>query len=84
MYLETLEAPTREILTDMVEMCRGVQHPTRGLFLRNYLLQMTKNKLPDATTGNSYALRLSLPRHNESDDFTLDAATARYRTRFSL
>lgn len=31
----------------MVEMCRGVQHPTRGLFLRNYLSQMIKNQLPD-------------------------------------
>lgn len=29
-------------------MCRGVQHPLRGLFLRNYLLQCTRNILPDA------------------------------------
>lgn len=28
-------------------MCRGVQHPLRGLFLRNYLLQCTRNILPD-------------------------------------
>ncbi len=28
-------------------MCRGVQHPTRGLFLRNYLCEMVKDKLPD-------------------------------------
>lgn len=28
-------------------MCRGVQHPLRGLFLRNYLLQCTRNVLPD-------------------------------------
>ena len=26
---------------------RGVQHPLRGLFLRNYLLQCTRNVLPD-------------------------------------
>lgn len=25
----------------------GVQHPLRGLFLRNYLLQCTRNVLPD-------------------------------------
>lgn len=49
-YIETKEAPTKDILIDMVEMCRGVQHPTRGLFLRNYLSQMTKNKLPDVST----------------------------------
>eukprot|EP01135_Chromosphaera_perkinsii_P010494 Nk52_evm4s2152 gene=Nk52_evmTU4s2152 len=40
-------APKKEILKDLVEMCRGVQHPLRGLFLRNYLLQSTKNLLPD-------------------------------------
>lgn len=34
-------------LKDLVEMCRGVQHPLRGLFLRNYLLQCTRNILPD-------------------------------------
>lgn len=50
-YIETKKAPTREILIDMVEMCRGVQHPTRGLFLRYYLSQMTKNKLPDVSTA---------------------------------
>lgn len=48
-YIETKEAPTREILVDMVEMCRGVQHPTRGLFLRNYLSQLIKNQLPDVS-----------------------------------
>ncbi len=28
-------------------MCRGVQHATRGLFLRHYLSQATKTLLPD-------------------------------------
>ena len=28
-------------------MCRGVQHPLRGLFLRNYLMQCTRSVLPD-------------------------------------
>jgi len=31
-------------------MCKGVQHPTRGLFLRNYLSDMTKDKLPDLSS----------------------------------
>eukprot|EP00004_Rigifila_ramosa_P005226 TRINITY_DN1569_c0_g1_i1.p1 TRINITY_DN1569_c0_g1~~TRINITY_DN1569_c0_g1_i1.p1 ORF type:complete len:786 (+),score=230.87 TRINITY_DN1569_c0_g1_i1:37-2394(+) len=46
-YIRSKEAPAREILKDLVEMCRGVQHPMRGLFLRNYLSQMAKDKLPD-------------------------------------
>eukprot|EP01090_Pellita_catalonica_P016960 TRINITY_DN5017_c0_g1_i2.p1 TRINITY_DN5017_c0_g1~~TRINITY_DN5017_c0_g1_i2.p1 ORF type:complete len:830 (-),score=162.17 TRINITY_DN5017_c0_g1_i2:86-2392(-) len=46
-YIKTKEAPAKDVLRDLVEMCRGVQHPTRGLFLRNYLSEMTKDKLPD-------------------------------------
>ena len=30
---------------------RGVQHPMRGLFLRNYLSQMSKDKLPDINSA---------------------------------
>ncbi|KAI9502514.1 vacuolar protein sorting-associated protein 35 [Coemansia spiralis] len=48
--------PVREIMMDMLEMTRGVQHPTRGLFLRYYLSQMTKDYLPlgsrDGPEGN--------------------------------
>eukprot|EP00123_Amoebidium_parasiticum_P014332 comp22446_c0_seq1/m.33727 comp22446_c0_seq1/g.33727 ORF comp22446_c0_seq1/g.33727 comp22446_c0_seq1/m.33727 type:complete len:794 (-) comp22446_c0_seq1:282-2663(-) len=46
-YIRVKESMKKEILKDLVEMCRGVQHPLRGLFLRNYLLQTTKNFLPD-------------------------------------
>jgi len=49
-YIRTKEAPIKEILRDTVEMCKGVQHPTRGLFLRNYLAEMTKDKLPDLSS----------------------------------
>lgn len=31
-----------EILFDLVEMTKGVQHPMRGLFLRNYLSQISR------------------------------------------
>ncbi|XP_021601272.2 vacuolar protein sorting-associated protein 35B isoform X2 [Manihot esculenta] len=33
-------------------MCRGVQHPIRGLFLRSYLAQVSRDKLPDI--GSEY------------------------------
>lgn len=39
-YIKSLEAPARDILKDLVEMAKGVQHPMRGLFLRNYLSQV--------------------------------------------
>lgn len=46
-YIKSNIALRRDLLKDLVEMCRGVQHPLRGLFLRNYLLQCTRNVLPD-------------------------------------
>ena len=49
-YIKSNEGSRRDILKDMVEMCRGVQHPLRGLFLRNYLLQCTRNYLPDTSS----------------------------------
>eukprot|EP01059_Diplonema_ambulator_P011211 TRINITY_DN21172_c1_g1_i1.p1 TRINITY_DN21172_c1_g1~~TRINITY_DN21172_c1_g1_i1.p1 ORF type:complete len:822 (+),score=367.38 TRINITY_DN21172_c1_g1_i1:42-2468(+) len=51
-YIKSKEAPAKDILKDLVEMCKGVQHPTRGLFLRHYLSTLVKNKLPDV--GNEY------------------------------
>ncbi|KAJ1927762.1 retromer complex subunit Vps35 [Tieghemiomyces parasiticus] len=52
-YMAMADAPVREIMRDMLEMSRGVQHPTRGLFLRYYLGQMTKDYLPTATGAAS-------------------------------
>lgn len=46
-YLKCTDSPREEILKDMIEMCRGVQNPMRGLFLRYYLSQRTKQLLPD-------------------------------------
>jgi len=46
-YVGSREAPAKDILKDLVEMCKGVQHPLRGLFLRHYLSEMTKDRLPD-------------------------------------
>ncbi|KAH8918389.1 vacuolar protein sorting-associated protein 35 [Atractiella rhizophila] len=45
-YMSIKDAPTKEIMKDMMEMTRGVQHPTRGLFLRHYLSGMTRDHLP--------------------------------------
>lgn len=47
-YVKSMQAPAKDVLRDLVEMCAGVQHPQRGLFLRAYLAQMMKDKLPHA------------------------------------
>ena len=44
------DAPVKEIMKDMLEMSRGVQHPTRGLFLRHYLSGQTRDFLPVGTS----------------------------------
>uniref|UniRef100_A0A2N9FFF9 Vacuolar protein sorting-associated protein 35 n=1 Tax=Fagus sylvatica TaxID=28930 RepID=A0A2N9FFF9_FAGSY len=51
-YMKSKEAPAKDVLKDLVEMCRGVQHPIRGLFLRSYLAQVSRDKLPDI--GSEY------------------------------
>jgi vacuolar protein sorting-associated protein 35 len=45
-YMSISEAPIKEIMKDVMEMSRGVQHPTRGLFLRHYLSGATRDYLP--------------------------------------
>eukprot|EP00792_Barthelona_sp_PAP020_P014221 TRINITY_DN990_c0_g1_i1.p1 TRINITY_DN990_c0_g1~~TRINITY_DN990_c0_g1_i1.p1 ORF type:complete len:789 (-),score=124.73 TRINITY_DN990_c0_g1_i1:26-2368(-) len=42
----------KEVLKDMSTLVRGVQHPTHGLFLRYYLVLMTRACLPDATSSD--------------------------------
>ncbi|XP_021907957.1 vacuolar protein sorting-associated protein 35A-like [Carica papaya] len=51
-YIKSKEAPAKDILKDLVEMCRGIQHPLRGLFLRSYLSLVSRDKLPDI--GSEY------------------------------
>ncbi|CAI9110971.1 OLC1v1011090C1 [Oldenlandia corymbosa var. corymbosa] len=51
-YIKSKEAPAKDILKDLVEMSRGIQHPLRGLFLRSYLSQVSRDKLPDL--GSEY------------------------------
>ena len=58
-YMSIPDAPVKEIMKDMMEMSRGVQHPTRGLFLRHYLSGQTRDHLP---VGNDqgYVKRIPL------------------------
>ncbi|XP_072951157.1 vacuolar protein sorting-associated protein 35B-like isoform X2 [Typha angustifolia] len=51
-YIKSKEAPAKDVLKDLVEMCRAIQHPLRGLFLRSYLSQISRDKLPDI--GSEY------------------------------
>jgi len=68
-YIKTNEYSRKDILRDLVEMCRGVQHPLRGLFLRNYLLQCTRNVLPDTLEPGQFAEGQDPGRIDDSIDF---------------
>lgn len=47
-YLSVQDAPpVADVMSDMMEMTKGVQHPIRGLFLRHYLGGMTRDFLPN-------------------------------------
>lgn len=48
-HMATNSSSTKDIMKDMIEMCRGVQHPVRGLFLRHHLSQRLKDLYPMAT-----------------------------------
>jgi len=54
-YITSKQAPAKDILKDLVEMSKGVQNPTRGLFLRHYLSHVSRDKLPGV--GSEYALQ---------------------------
>lgn len=55
-YMSVEDAPVKEIMKDMMEMSRGVQHPIRGLFLRYYISGQAREHLPmgkgDGPEGN--------------------------------
>ena len=52
-YINTNEISAKDMLKDLMEMVKGVQHPIRGLFLRYYLNKMCKDKLPDSLSDIS-------------------------------
>ncbi|KJR84940.1 retromer subunit VPS35 [Sporothrix schenckii 1099-18] len=55
-YMAVEGAPVKELMKDMMDMSRGVQHPIRGLFLRYYLSGQARDYLPttdsDGPEGN--------------------------------
>ena len=50
--IENDPSQCKEIITDLLDMLKGVQSPTRGLFTRHFFMKVIKDKLPDK--GNEY------------------------------
>lgn len=51
-YIETEPRMCCDIMFDLIQMIKGVQHPIRGFFIRYFLLKTIKDVLPDK--GNKY------------------------------
>lgn len=76
-YVKSRQTSAKEVLSDLVEICAGVQHPQRGLFLRAYLAQMMKDKLPSAPPlAPPNAKRPDPPDPQPDPDFDDPDATA--------
>ncbi|OAO13529.1 vacuolar protein sorting protein [Blastocystis sp. ATCC 50177/Nand II] len=44
--IRTKQVPAKKIIYDTLEMCKGIQNPMRGLFLRNFFIREMKDKFP--------------------------------------
>ncbi|CAG9802427.1 unnamed protein product [Chironomus riparius] len=73
-YIKHDGSLTKSIMMDLVEMCRGVQDPLRGLFLRNYLLTL-RSILPDTLPSSDSDDDDEWGNVNDSVDFILNNFT---------
>lgn len=59
-FIKHGHAKASDVMRDVIEMARGVQHPTRALFLRYYLLHIMKDILPDGKNNEGGTIEDSL------------------------
>ncbi|KAH0792263.1 Vacuolar protein sorting-associated protein 35 [Histomonas meleagridis] len=88
-FIKCGHAKACDVMRDLIEMARGVQHPTRALFLRHYLLHVMKDVLPDAknTEGGTLEDTLNFILENFKQmnvlwvrlEFSLDTKTTEER-----
>lgn len=51
--IQSGEVGTKWVMNDLMQATKCVQNPVRGLFLRHYLLQMLRDKLPDSSPDST-------------------------------
>ncbi|KAK8866915.1 Vacuolar protein sorting-associated protein 35 [Tritrichomonas musculus] len=88
-FIKYEHAKACDVMRDLIEMARGVQHPTRALFLRYYLLHIMKDVLPDSrnTEGGDIedSLKFILENFKQMNvlwvrlEFSLDTKTVEER-----
>ena len=71
--IQSGEVGTKWVMNDLMQATKCVQNPVRGLFLRHYLLQMIRDKLPDSAAETT---PLAGDAALEEQHHTADAAAA--------
>jgi vacuolar protein sorting-associated protein 35 len=59
-FVKCGHASANDVMRDLIELARGVQHPTRALFLRHFLLHIMKDVLPDGRDPSAGTLENTL------------------------
>jgi hypothetical protein len=62
-YIRSGQASSKDVLVDLMDYVKGVQHPMRGLFVRYYLVQRMKDKLAPAAAGGADAATTTTARY---------------------
>lgn len=87
-FIKCGHAKANDVMRDLIEMARGVQHPTRALFLRHFLLHILKDVLPDTSSEGGTiedTLKFILENFKQMNvlwvrlEFSLDTKTAEDR-----
>lgn len=74
-YIDSGEMNVNEIIFELLNSIKGVQNPTRGLFLRYYLLKMVKDKLIDTTEELDTTLKFIMQNLDEMNRLWIRLST---------
>ena len=74
-YIDSGEVPATSMIFELLNAIKGVQNPTRGLFLRYYLLKMIKDKLPDNKEDIDETLKFILQNLEEMNRLWIRLST---------
>ena len=74
-YIDSNEIKINDIIFELLNSIKGVQNPTRGLFLRYYLLKMIKDKLPDTKEELDVSIKFILQNLEEMNRLWIRLST---------
>ena len=74
-YIESGEINIMFLIFELLNAIKGVQNPTRGLFLRYYLLKMMKEKIPDTEEDLDLVLKFILQNLEEMNRLWIRLST---------